>query len=297
MSYSEEDLQYILDNYFLLKIKDIAAHLNRSVNSIKHKAMELNLVKHNHFTDDDILLIKQYHDLLYFEDLQQLIGNFGYNSFAHQCKKMNINKPIRKEKEKKKSKLEDSKDYIIENYHGKTNIELCTELQTNEYALNLFVNKLKIPKKLYIWKDSDTEYLNKNIGVKNIREMSEELGCSLLTVTNNYNKLKKQNLITNTNSINVRQHWSTKDKKYILRNFNKLPIEKMMLTLNRTQTSIHSMYYALKNENNSITGYTRMNAWSEKDKKIYFETFFFCIIFILINTHTIYISTHTKIKK
>ena len=33
------------------------------------------------------------------------------------------------------------------------------------------------------------------------------------------------------------------------------------------------MYYALKNENNSITGYTRMNAWSEKDKKYILKHF------------------------
>lgn len=92
--WSDEDIQYLNDNYGKVAIEELALRLERSVDSIRWQATQLQLAdKKSYWTKEEVLFLAQYCTSLTYQDMADKLGR-TVRSVAHKIHNLKIAKLI-----------------------------------------------------------------------------------------------------------------------------------------------------------------------------------------------------------
>lgn len=203
-NWTDDELIFLKENYNMDNVDFCSIKLNRTKNSIKCKAQELNLSTHNsEWTDSDINFIKENYKKGHKYCSEIL--NKSKSSTSHKIRK--INSELLHNKKWSTS----DKDFLIKNYkkHG---IKYCSDiLKRTTISMESMACKLNITKKQICkkWTDTEIEFLLDNYS-KGSKYCIIKLNRSRSSVITKYIRLNKtkQNKTNNIISTKI-------DKKII----------------------------------------------------------------------------------
>lgn len=167
-NYTDEELQYIKDNYSSLTLKEIAKTLKKSEDSISYAITKLGLKKQIHikWTDEENQFLKDNYLIMTNAELAKEL-NRSFISVSAQLDRLKLTKAKFWTKEEEK--------YLIDNYINMTHQEMGKVLNRTDGAIRSKCFELNLYKKDVPWTDEELNYIKNNYREKTFKEMSQYL--------------------------------------------------------------------------------------------------------------------------
>jgi hypothetical protein len=154
-NYTQEELEYIKENYNTMTAQELAIKLNKSVGSINNATRKMKLIKQEHkpWTDNEIEYLKNN----YLEKTSEYIGkhlNRSVHSVNAERDKLGL---IRNE-----AWSQQEVDYVINNFQFMTHAEIGKKLNRTEQAVRAKCFDLDLFKKELPWTDDEISFVRDN---------------------------------------------------------------------------------------------------------------------------------------
>ena len=167
-NYTNEDLDFIKNNYQNMTVKQIAAKLNKTNTSIYNAIQKLGLKKQEHKpwtkVDNDFLL-QNYMSM----PVKNIADKLGRTCASVNSQLARLNLSVHK------AWTEQEIDFLKNNFDKKTHRELGEVLQRTEQAVRAKCFDLNLYKKEVPWQDWEIDFILKNCREMTNREISEFL--------------------------------------------------------------------------------------------------------------------------
>lgn len=154
-NYTEEDLDFIKNNYETLTIKQLCKKFNKSENSIYNVVRRMGLIKqkHNKWTDDEIAFLKNNYIEMTSEEMSYRI-NHTIDAINAMRDRLGL---IRSEKWSA-----EEVEYITNNFVTMTHAEMGKKLNRTEQAIRAKCFDLDLYKKELPWTEEELEFVKNN---------------------------------------------------------------------------------------------------------------------------------------
>lgn len=167
-NYTNEDLDFIKNNYQNMTVKQIAAQLNKTNSSIHNAIQKLGLKKQEHkpwTKADSDFLIQNYMSM----SVKNIADKLGRTCASVNTQLARLNLSVHKTWTKQEI------DFLKNNFDKKTHRELGEILQRTEQAVKAKCFDLNLYKKEVPWQDWEIDFILKNCREMTNREISEFL--------------------------------------------------------------------------------------------------------------------------
>ncbi len=167
-NYTNEDIEYIKNNYNKLTIKQLVQVLNKSESSIYNAIRKLGLKKqiHKSWSDSENLFLKKNYLNMSNSELAEAL-NRSFNSISAQLDRLNL---IRA-----KSWTKEEEKYLQDNFKEFTYKEIGVFLGRTEQAIRAKCFDLNLYKQDIPWSEFELNYIRKNYREIDNRELSKIL--------------------------------------------------------------------------------------------------------------------------
>lgn len=169
--YTDNEINYIIDNYSNYTNNEIADYLGKKSNSISYVAQKLGLIKQVHKSwneDEDNYLRDNYLDLSSEEMADELKRTVP--SINARCKELNLIKH--------EAWSDEEVNYLAENYMDMEHSEIGSHLGRSECAVRAKCFELNLYKKETPWTNEELDFLKDNYMQMSKKEISEILSRS-----------------------------------------------------------------------------------------------------------------------
>lgn len=190
--WSEEDIQFLKDNYGKKSYREISKLLNNkySYDGVKSKALDLGITKSSTrqiWTEEDIQILKDnYYEKSYKEEMINLLNNkFNGDSIRKKAKRLGLKTKIYLKDKYFQSSWTEEEIQILKDNYNKKSIKEIVKLLNNKHTydgVKAQARKIKITISRY-WNDEDIQILKDNYGKKTYYEI-----CDLLNNKYGYSK-------------------------------------------------------------------------------------------------------------
>ena len=166
--YTQDDLDYIINNYNNFTVDELSKRINKSYNSTYNAIRKLGLVKqfHNEWTDVEIEFLKNNYSTMTSSEISKYI--------KHSIASINTMKDslgLIKTPNWSNSEVK----YLKENYMNKSYNEIGKILNKSEGAVRAKCFDLGLYKKELPWTEKETQYVVENYSSMSIKKMAEYL--------------------------------------------------------------------------------------------------------------------------
>lgn len=181
-NYSEEEINYIINNFQNSTNKQIAEYLGKSTSSITYVANKLKLVKqpHKQWTQKDIDYLKEHYLEMSSEELSKKLG-CTINAVNSKCTLYGLYKST--------PWIDEEEQFLLDNYLKMTHAEMGKYLHRTEQAIRAKCFELNLYKKERPWTEEEDRFLKKNYKEYSNAELSELLDRSYEAIHNRGSKL------------------------------------------------------------------------------------------------------------
>lgn len=192
--WTEEEEQFLKDNYSTLSLEEQAEILDRSVNSIMSRARRIGLKRYRYWTEEDEQFLKDNCKGRTYDELAKLMPNRTRSSIEFRCQQLGLNKYIKDGRQK--TEWTDEEIKFLKTNHGKIEIkDMAKLLKKSKAAINYKIRDLDINCQR-IWSDEEIEILKMNANHRDIYDLERLLGFNK-TRRQIYKKLSNLGLNTN----------------------------------------------------------------------------------------------------
>ena len=122
--WTNEEIQFLKDNYKNTSVKEIIKTINKSKNAIIHMAYKLGIIKHpkSEWTDEELDILKQYYPIVGTKEIIKLLNNTKSElEIETKRKYLNLHKTVR-----------ENVVYATNDIRNKTHCHVCGELLTKK---------------------------------------------------------------------------------------------------------------------------------------------------------------------
>lgn len=167
--YTEDELNYIKENYNNMTCNEIANKLGKKSGSVSYVINKLGLVKqkHNSWTEEEIQYLKDNYHCMTAKELSE---HLNHTVHAINTKKDKLG--IRRSDKWTKSDVE----FLRNNYNTMTYEEIGIKLNRTPSAICAKCFDLNLYKKSPVWTDYELSFLRNNYSEINLEDLSEHLG-------------------------------------------------------------------------------------------------------------------------
>lgn len=167
--YTENELNYIKENYNNMTCNEIANKLGKKPGSVSYVINKLGLVKqkHNSWTEEEIQYLKDNYHCMTSKELSE---HLNHTVHAINTKKDKLG--IRRSDKWTKSDVE----FLRNNYNTMTYEEIGIKLNRTPSAICAKCFYLNLYKKSPVWNDYELSFLRNNYSEINLKDLSEHLG-------------------------------------------------------------------------------------------------------------------------
>lgn len=156
--WTDEEVDYLKNNYGSLSLIDLEKNLNHSIGSIKEKAGILNLQKSHFFWNEkENKYLKDNYLILSIEELAKNL-NRSKGSILHEVGKLNLNKKRDRYLKWTEWKIE----YLKDNYDHLNLKELRNILNRSEHSIYQKAFELNLYRDNFFWTEEEIKYLKNN---------------------------------------------------------------------------------------------------------------------------------------
>lgn len=253
MKWSNEEVQFLLDNHNNMFIDELSEKLHRTQCSIYKKCKNLNIpikIKHtgdyktpSPWTQEEIDFIKENYTKYNNAILSYILKTKSIKRIKNKIKELNLNEPRNLVHCVYFSPEEI--DFIKNNYETMSDIEIANyinknfhpfQIRTTKSIYNYRVGVLKLKRKKHIikkhkenhWSEEEIKFLIDNFHDMTIEELCIALKRTKSAILNKCGRLNLKSI--NFNGINGIR-WSTEKINYLKDNFDKLSINKISFDL------------------------------------------------------------------
>lgn len=167
-NYTNEDIEYIKNNYNKLTVKQIAEILSKSENSIYNAIRKLGLKKqvHKSWSDADNIFLKENYLNMSNSDLAKALHR-SFNSVSAQLDRLNLVRA--------KAWTDEEEMYLINNFKQFSHKEIGKALNRTEQAIRAKCFDLNLYKKDVPWTENELDYIKSNYQEISNSELSKVL--------------------------------------------------------------------------------------------------------------------------
>ena len=174
-NYTQEEIEYIRENYANMTVRELAIKLNKSVESINNAIRKTGLIKQKHkqWMDNEIEYLKTH----YLEKTSEEIGRYlnrSVNSVNAERDRLGL---IRNE-----SWSNEEIDYLINNFQSMTHAEIGEVLNRTEQAVRAKCFDLDLFKKELPWTDDEISFVKKNYMEMKTADISRVLNRTISAI-------------------------------------------------------------------------------------------------------------------
>ena len=167
-NYTNEELEYIKNNYDVMTIQQLSEKLNKTYNSISNAVRKLGIKKqiHKQWTEEENNFLKENYLYMTNEEMSKALKR-TFNSISAQMDRLNLirNKIWTNEEER----------YLKDNFMNMTHKEIGDVLGRTEQAVRAKCFDLSLYKKDIPWSDYELDFLKKNYKEMTNKEISKVL--------------------------------------------------------------------------------------------------------------------------
>lgn len=170
-NYTQEELEYIKDNYDNMSANELAAKLNKSIGSINNATRKMWLIKqpHKQWTNEEIQYLKSN----YINKTSNEIAEYLHRTIQSVDTERDKLGLVRNEAWSK-----EEVDYIVENFKSMTHKDMGENINRTEGAVRAKCFDLGLYKKEVPWKDWEIEFVRQNYMEMTTSEISKRLNRS-----------------------------------------------------------------------------------------------------------------------
>lgn len=179
--YTDEEIQYIIDNYQTSTNKEIAKALNKKVSSITHAARMNGLIKqpHKEWTDEENIFLKENYETMTSKELAKALGRTK-PSIDVQKERLGLSKMIKWSKR--------DEEYLRTNYLYMEHAEMGKVLNKTEQAVRAKCFDLDLIKDRN-WEENEIEFVKNNYKTMATDEIAELLDRSFYSIQVKANRM------------------------------------------------------------------------------------------------------------
>lgn len=171
-NYTQEELEYIRENYNNMTVQELATKLNKSVGSVGNAVRKMGLKKqiHKSWTDDEINYLKNN----YIDKTSEEIGKYlnrSVNSINAERDRLGL--------VKNEAWNENEINYIVNNFYSMTHAEMGKKLNRTEQAVRAKCFELNLYKKELPWTDDEINFVKENYMEMKTSEISKILNRTM----------------------------------------------------------------------------------------------------------------------
>lgn len=167
-NYTQDQLNYIIDNYNNKTVKEISNKLNKTYDSVSFAIRKLGLVKqvHNKWSNDEISFLKENYINMTSEEISKHVNHSidAINSMRDRLGLVRNSTWTQKEL-----------DYLLCNYKSMSHNEIGKVLNKSAGAINAKCFELGLYKKELPWTEQELDYIKQNYMNKSTSEIASEL--------------------------------------------------------------------------------------------------------------------------
>lgn len=172
--WTENEIEFLKENYSKLGRQECAAALGRTVFSVGRKANTLSLGKRDSYTKDEVEFLKQNYATMSTTDIAKHL-NRTLQSVQNKARALRLSKGLH-------VWTQDEIDLVGELYKTKSCTEIAKIVPHSAYSVRDIVKKNRFQKEGYWWTDENVQYLKDNFETMSYAEIGEHLGLSATAV-------------------------------------------------------------------------------------------------------------------
>lgn len=167
-NYTQEELEYIKENYCNMTLKEIANKLNKSEGSICNAARKMGIIKQPHkvWSEEEIQYLKDNYIDKTSEEISKYL-NRSVVSINAERDKLGL---VRHE-----AWSNEEVDYLIDNFQSMTHEEIGRNLDRTTQAVTAKCFDLDLYKKELPWSDDEVNFLKNNYMKMNTKDIAKKL--------------------------------------------------------------------------------------------------------------------------
>lgn len=174
-NYTEEQINYIVENYHTMTVNQIAKNIGKSNESVGYAARKLGLKKqiHNPWTQEEIEFLKEHYIDMTSEEMTKHI-NHSIDAINTQRDRLKLVRSETWTKEEIK--------YLQENFQTMTHEEIGNVLNRTATAVNAKCHDLNLYKKELPWSDEEIEFVKNNYMEMKTADISKILNRTMCAI-------------------------------------------------------------------------------------------------------------------
>lgn len=175
-NYTEEQIEYIKDNYFTKTAKEIGEHIGKTPSQVTYVAIQkLGIIKqiHQEWSDSDLSFLKEHYIDMTSEEISKYIPH-SVAAINTQRDRLGLIRAL--------PWNEQDVEFLKENYELKTYAELGNILHRTESAIRAKCFELNLYKKEIPWTEADYQYVRDNYMEMQTIEIANHLNRSTAAV-------------------------------------------------------------------------------------------------------------------
>lgn len=249
--WTEEEIEWLKENYPYRQFNEMEQHLQRSHQAITKMAIRLKIKRdelvYKNFTKEQDEWLRKFYYEASWEELLKKFPNLSKTQIEARAKYLKIK---RKPTFYKFSKEEDE---ILKRYFGKISTKEVSLLLDGRDEKAIYHRARKLGLEAYkIWTKEKDEFLINNYDKLRIRDLMKALGLNSNTPI--YNRMRELGL----QNCGIGRIWNDGDDRFLIDNYNLLTNKDIASILKRTEIAIKSRAsnLGIKKEINVETNYS-----------------------------------------
>lgn len=173
--YTNQDLQFIIDNYATYTVQELSNMLNKSYNSISNAVRKLGLIKqkHNKWTQKEINFLTQNYKTMTSKEMTKYVDH-SVDAINSKRDELNLIRDCAWEQHET--------EFLKDNYLTMTHAEIAKSINRTETAVRAKCFDLQLFKKELPWSESETQFVKDNYMEMPTVELASQLNRSVNAV-------------------------------------------------------------------------------------------------------------------